>query len=69
MTQDEYLAAVWEAAEQVGDTALVLTVLFALRDDEFAKQARAALNAPERSRAALIRAMGRHGSSPPANDP
>ena len=68
MTQDEYLATVWEAAEEVGDTALVLAVLFALRDKDFAHQVREALNAPERSRAALIRAAGQRVSSPPAND-
>ena len=69
MTQDEYLAAVWEAAEEVSDTALVLTVMFALRDADVAEEIRAVLNGPERSRAALIRAMGRHVSPPPANDP
>ena len=69
MTQDEYLATLWEAAEEVSDTALVLAVLFALRDAAVAEEVRAVLDAPERSRAALIRAMGRHISSSPANDP
>ena len=69
MTRDEYLATLWEAAEQISDTAFVLVVLYALRDEDAARQIRAALNAPERSRAALMKAMGPHISEPPANDP
>ena len=60
MTEDERLALIWEASDELGDDPLLLPVLFALRDEGFRRAVTALLNGgAQRRRAMLALASGR----------
>ena len=65
---DDTLALVWEAAEATADRSLMLAVLFALRDPNFAEALRAVLNGYPASSANLIGMLGYRGELTACND-
>ena len=62
----ETIAAIFEAAEDVGDDAFVLALMLGLREPEFRDDVRAMLEAPGPARRAarmLLARVGRRGAA------
>lgn len=58
MTEDERLALIWEASDELGDDPLLLPVLFALRDEGFRRAVRALLDGGAQRRGAMLALAG-----------
>ena len=68
MTEDERLALIWEASDELGDDPLLLPVLFALRDEGFRRAVRALLDGGAQRREAMLALAGQAVTSTVAND-
>ncbi|WP_031553813.1 hypothetical protein [Parvularcula oceani] len=67
MTDSEWLSAIWEAAEEVGDDSLVLATLMAMRDPRLRDDVRALIAASDGTRASLRVLLRRSGLCTAAN--